>query len=82
MTDYLKSFTAGEDIKASETNANNLYLLNQITAMGTQLEAYLRQQIEQLRGGYISAGMVIILPYATVPTGFLLCDGSSLLRED
>ena len=83
MTDSaLKTFVAGEKLKASETNSNNQYIISLIQTVGDELQAYLENQIAQLQGNFFKAGYILGLPFSTVPTGFLKCDGSSLLRED
>lgn len=82
MTDTLKTFVAGEKIKSSDTNSNNQYIISLIQSIGSDLQTYLEQQISQLSGNFFKAGYILGLPFSTVPTGFLKCDGSSLLRED
>ena len=77
--EYLKHFADGETILATETNDNNDFLLNKIT---TSINAF-RQEVEQLiAGSVLPAGVIICLPVSTIPTGWLKCDGSSLLRTD
>ena len=81
-TDYLKNFIDGEAILASETNANNQFLLGQIDERARTLQTYLENQVNLLKGSFVLPGFIMGLPYDTVPTGYLKCDGSSLLRED
>lgn len=81
-TDYLKNFIDGEAILASETNANNQYLLEQIDERARALQTYLENQVNLLKGSFVLPGFIMGLPYDTIPTGYLKCDGSSLLRED
>ena len=81
-TDYLKNFIDGEAILASETNANNQYLLGQIDERARTLQTYLENQVNLLKGSFVLPGFIMGLPYDTIPTGYLKCDGSSLLRED
>jgi microcystin-dependent protein len=60
-------FTAGQLIKASEVNSNFTNLWNAVTA---------------LEGRGVPVGTVIAYagPIATIPSGWLLCDGSPLSR--
>jgi hypothetical protein len=81
-TEYLKNFTDGEAILASETNANNQFLLNQIDERARALQTYLENQVNILQGSFVLPGFIIGLPFNSIPTGYLKCDGSSLLRED
>jgi microcystin-dependent protein len=81
-TDYLKNFIDGEAILASETNANNQYLLEQIDERARALQTYLENQVSILQGSFVLPGFIMGLPFDSVPTGYLKCDGSSLLRED
>lgn len=81
-TDYLKNFTDGEAILASETNANNQFLLNQIDERARALQTYLENQVNILQGSFVLPGFIIGLPFSKIPTGYLKCDGSSLLRTD
>lgn len=81
-TDYLKNFTDGEAILASETNANNQFLLNQIDERARALQTYLENQVNILQGSFVLPGFIIGLPFNSIPTGYLKCDGSSLLREE
>lgn len=81
-TDYLKNFTDGEAILASETNANNQYLLEQIDERARALQTYLENQVSLLQGSFVLPGFIMGLPFSKIPTGYLKCDGSSLLRED
>lgn len=81
-TDYLKTFTPGEKIKASETNANNQFLLRQINESASNLQLFLENEVEKLKGSFVLPGFIIALPHDILPTGYLKCDGSSLLRED
>ena len=78
----LKEFEAGESIRAVETNANNRYLESLISEAAGDLRTYLENAIAQLEGNFVLTGSILAIPYSTVPTGYLKCDGSSLLRED
>lgn len=78
----LKEFEAGESIRAVETNANNRYLESLISEAAGDLRTYLENAIAQLQGNFVLTGAILAIPYSTVPTGYLKCDGSSLLRED
>lgn len=78
----LKEFEAGDSIKAVDTNANNRYLESLIGEAAGDLRTYLENQIAILQGNFVLPGMVLAIPYSTVPVGYLKCDGSSLLRED
>ena len=80
--DYLKDFNDGDAILASETNANNHYLLNQIDERARALQTYLENQVSLLKGSFVLPGFIMGLPYDAVPTGYLRCDGSSCLIED
>lgn len=82
MTDSIKTFVAGEKLKASDTNSNNQYIISLIDSVGTDLQTYLEQQIAILSGNFLQPGFILAIPFSTVPTGYLECDGSSLLRED
>lgn len=77
--DYLKSFTDGEAILADDTNSNNQFLLNQISS---QLNAFRIEINNLLAGNVLKAGVILAVPFASIPAGFLKCDGSSLLRTD
>ena len=81
-TDYLKNFIDGEALLASETNANNQFLLGQIDERARALQTYLENQVNLLQGSFVLPGFIMGLPHNTIPTGYLKCDGSSLLRED
>ena len=81
-TDYLKNFIDGEAILASETNANNQFLLGQIDERARTLQTYLENQVNLLKGSFVLPGFIIGLPYDGLPTGYLRCDGSSCLIED
>lgn len=78
----IKTFVAGEKLKASDTNSNNQYIISLIESVGTELQAYLEQQVAQLTGKFLKPGFILAIPFSTVPVGYLACDGSSLLRTD
>lgn len=78
----LKEFEAGESIKATETNANNRYLENLVSETAGDLRTYLENAIAQLEGNFVLTGSILAIPYSTIPTGYLKCDGSSLLKTD
>jgi hypothetical protein len=82
MADYLKSFVENEKILASETNANNQYLLNQITDRFEELQAYLKREVAKLQGSFIQPGFIIGVPFDHLPEGFYRCDGTSYLISD
>lgn len=54
MADVLKTFIEGEDILASETNSNNLYLLSKITDNASQLQEYIEGEIETIKTNFAS----------------------------
>lgn len=45
MADFLKNFIPGEDIKASDTNDNNQFLLDKISDNAQNLQEYLNQRL-------------------------------------
>ncbi len=48
-TNYLKNFTEGETIKASETNSNNQFLLSKISEGTSSLQATVSAQISNVK---------------------------------
>lgn len=86
MSNGLKTFTAGEKIAAVDTNANNQYLESLISSSAADLQTYLQQEFARLEGllssNIVKPGFIIPYPADAIPTGYLKCDGSSLLRTD
>lgn len=82
MSGYLKSFTDGETILADETNSNNQYLLGQINSSIDAFRVEMQQMLSGYTGDFIKPGFIIAIPHNSIPTGYLKCDGSSLLRTD
>lgn len=82
-TDYLINFSGGQKIKASETNSNNQYILNQIEKRGTAIEAYIKTEMDSFKdivtSGSMKTGDCKIAFYDTVPDKFLVANGASLL---
>lgn len=54
MADYLKTFQEGEDILASDTNANNQYLLSKLSDNAETLQTYLQAQIASIQANISS----------------------------
>lgn len=54
MAEYLKKFTQGEKIKASETNDNNDYLLDRISDNASSIQTYVEQQINTIQSNLSS----------------------------
>lgn len=48
-TNYLKNFAEGETIKASETNANNQFLLNKISDNASDIQLTVQTQISNVK---------------------------------
>lgn len=48
-TNYLKNFAEGETIKASETNANNQFLLNKISDNASDIQLTVQSQISNVK---------------------------------
>lgn len=55
MADYLKNFKEGEDIKASETNSNNQFLLDKISDNNSAITQYLEGELGKINST-ISSG--------------------------
>lgn len=82
MADVLKIFNENDKILASETNANNQFLLGQITDRFEELQAYLKGEVAKLQGSFIQPGFIIGVPFDHLPEGFYRCDGTSYLISD
>lgn len=54
MADFLKEFEEGEDILASDTNANNQYLLSKLTSNAEAVQTYLEQQLSSIKSNISS----------------------------
>lgn len=54
MTDYLKNFAPGEDIKASETNNNNQFLLDKISDNAENIQKYVNEQLGTIQSNLSS----------------------------
>lgn len=85
-TNALITFIEGQKIKASETNANNNFLLDEIRKQINTLRTEIAKQLEDFQAtvssGSLGVGDIKIAVYDTIPANFLVCDGSSLLIED
>jgi hypothetical protein len=55
MADALKTFKEGEDILASETNANNNYLLGKISDNASTLQNYVEGEVTSIQSSLASA---------------------------
>lgn len=85
-TNSLITFVAGQKIKASETNQNNNFILEQINKNIEILRAELNTKLEEFKSnvssGALKVGDIKLASYDTVPETFLVCNGASLLIED
>lgn len=54
MADYLIAFTEGQDIKASETNSNNQYILNKISDNSETVQNYIETQLALMQSNLFS----------------------------
>lgn len=85
-TNSLITFIEGQKIKASETNANNNYLLDQITERVNALRIEIDRKLEDFQNtvssGSLGVGDIKIAVYDTLPANFLVCNGASLLIEE
>ena len=55
MAEVLKTFLEGEDILASETNANNQYLLGRISDNADRLQNYVEGEVTSMQSNLASA---------------------------
>ena len=85
-TNALISFLPGQKIKATETNQNNNFLLDQITSQINSLRSEVENTLDDFRdsvlSGSLGVGDVKLAVYDTVPANFLVCNGASLLISD
>ena len=85
-TNSLITFVAGQKIKASETNQNNNFILEQINKnieiLRTELNTKLEEFKSNVSSGALKVGDIKLASYDTVPETFLVCNGASLLIED
>lgn len=85
-TNALITFIEGQKIKASETNANNNYLLDEINRKIEMLRGEIAKQFEDFQAtvssGSLGIGDIKIAVYDTIPANFLVCNGASLLIEE
>lgn len=49
MADALKTFSEGQDIKASDTNANNNFLLSKLSDNAAQVQSYVENEISSMK---------------------------------
>lgn len=85
----LITFTEGQAIKASETNANNQYLKDLVqdsnTALNTLIsnkESSLNSAITNSRNLSSPVGMIAYYAKGTAPSGWLICNGSAVSRTE
>lgn len=82
MADKLIIFEENGNIIASEINDNFKALQTEFTERLTAFDEYLKNEVDKAKGNFVLPGMVIGTPRTEIPLGYLLCDGSSYLRED
>ena len=84
------SFRAGDTAKSVEVNENFNYLQNRITTTASTLQASVNSVQSGLstvsdkiaNGATVAAGTIIWFGGASVPEGYLLCDGTAKSRTD
>ena len=54
MAEALKTFKEGEDILASETNANNQYLLSKLSDNAAQVQSYVESEVATIKSNVAS----------------------------
>lgn len=81
MADKLITFEENGNIKASEINYNYEVLQRELTERLTAFDEYLKNEVDKAKGNFVLPGTVMGTPSVQIPEGYLLCDGSSYLRE-
>ncbi len=81
-TNFLISFQEGDKIKASETNHNNQYLLDEIKTQVTQLDAYLKQELAKFERNLYMVGDIKSSASDTPDDNWMECGGAELSREE
>lgn len=82
----LITFKAGQKIKASETNQNNNYLLNEIINRINSFRTEINNLMEDFKlnvsSGVLKTGDIKLAAYSVVPDTFLICNGANLLISE
>lgn len=82
IMDKMDKMEAGKSAYPRLFNNNYTIMADYILKIQKDMADRINNAIEELKGNFTPAGTIVGLPSDTVPVGYLLCDGRSLLRED